>query len=231
MATEPSDLQGIPLTPAVFEALVLEHFTGKTIKRSDLAVQIEQLHLAAGGKPGNQNAQMQAKKALSNLEKVGAAKKAFFAHWTITGEGGTEPEADSGPVASEVDDVEQSLEVETEIGSGNHVVYAYFYEAYRELATIKGENRWPVKVGLTKASLEARIAEQASATGIPEAPTVGLAIWTDDASQIEKGLHVMLDQRGRRCHDAGGNEWFMTSPDEIADLYRLLVGEVDLPAT
>lgn len=234
MTDESSDAPGIPLTPAVFEELVLEHFTGKTIKRSDLAIKVEEIHLGAGGKPGNQPAQQQAKKALGNLAKVGAAKKAFFAHWTIVGPGAETEDVDAAEILFDIEepDVEEVLEIETELGVGDHVVYAYYYPAYKELAGFRGEAHWPVKVGLSKKSLEARIAEQTSLTGIPEAPMVGLAIWTDDASRIEKGLHLMLDQRGRRCEEAGGNEWFRTSPEEVATLYKLLVGESEpLPST
>lgn len=39
-----------------------------------------------------------------------------------------------------------------------------------------------------------------------------------------EALHSVLNLRGKRKADAPGAEWFMTTPDEISALIRMVLG-------
>jgi hypothetical protein len=56
-----------------------------------------------------------------------------------------------------------------------------------------------------------------------EPPTIGLLFKTSLPFQWEHVLHGILALRGRILEDAPGEEWFSTSPDEVAEL----IGYID----
>lgn len=43
-----------------------------------------------------------------------------------------------------------------------------------------------------------------------------------EAISLEKALHTCLKFRDRRCRESLGTEWFLTSPQELVDLARVI---------
>ena len=104
-------------------------------------------------------------------------------------------------------------------GIGDQELYAFTFPSLIELATVKGDEHYPVKVGFSKNSsdgafgrIRSQILEKA---GFPEKPKVLLVFRTWDGRQLEMQVHKRLRSLGRRTPDSLGREWFMTSTDEL----------------
>lgn len=110
------------------------------------------------------------------------------------------------------------------IGSGNYCVYLYYYPNYRENAELKGEENWKCKIGRTK-DTDPNIRINQQITGMPERVIIGLVIRTNEPVKLESAIHCLLKHFDRHISDAPGTEWFLTSPDEIRELYNLLIEE------
>jgi len=106
-----------------------------------------------------------------------------------------------------------------EVGSGRDSVYVYYLPTYRELAQIRGSTRFHCKIGMSTRDPLLRVASQAG-TALPEHPRIALNIRTDRASELEKAIHGILKVRGQYVSDAPGNEWFLTSPDEVMEIFE-----------
>ena len=122
-----------------------------------------------------------------------------------------------------------NLEPERTIGFGKSSVYLYYYPQYQESAESKGEKVWACKIGRTMYSAaDGRIRTQA--TGLPESPKIGLHIKTDKDVKIERIIHDILKVRGKHITDAPGTEWFVTSPNEVEEIYNF-IGESSREST
>ena len=64
-----------------------------------------------------------------------------------------------------------------------------------------------------------------SPTGLPESPQIGLIIKTDNAQGIERAIHSILSAKGKHKEDALGKEWFITSPEEVEEIYHKIFGK------
>ncbi len=110
---------------------------------------------------------------------------------------------------------------ERTIGSGNSSVYLYYYPQYRESSESKGEKVWECKIGRTiHGEADGRIRGQA--TGLPESPKIGLHIKTDRPKEIERIIHGILKVRRKHIEEAPGREWFLTSPNEVEEIYKFI---------
>lgn len=113
---------------------------------------------------------------------------------------------------------------ETSVGSGKYLVYGLYDKRSKDEASTKGEDRWPIKIGMTKGrSPYDRIQDGAF---LPDRLVWGVAVWTDDADADEKLLQRVLDRRGQRYPGNGGREWFVTNPHEIAEIYGSIIGPI-----
>ena len=114
--------------------------------------------------------------------------------------------------------------LETEwTGTGLEEVYAYSYESLRELARIRHEDCFPIKIGWSGNGITpslTRISQQVFGPGIPERPLVLAVHRTRNGRALEKFLHQHLKAHGAHKKDAIGSEWFMTS----VDAFRQIVG-------
>ena len=111
---------------------------------------------------------------------------------------------------------------EISVGSGKYLVYGLYDEHQKDDARAKGEDRWRVKVGKTRGrSPYDRIYDGAF---LPDKLLWGVGIWTDNPDGDERLLQAALEARGRRYEGTGGREWFVTNPQEIAEVYRSIVG-------
>lgn len=109
-----------------------------------------------------------------------------------------------------------------EIGRGETSVYVYYYDAYRKLARLKGEDRYPCKIGRTDVSPLERILSQAG-TCYPELPHCALLIRCENSLLVETLLHNALKLRHCWLKDAPGKEWFNTNASEIEAIFKAVV--------
>ena len=104
---------------------------------------------------------------------------------------------------------------------GNQCVYLY-YDPERK----RSAKHWPCKIGGTTNVLpQNRIREQVR-TAFVEPPIAPLGIRTFQAKELERLLHLALRFAGRHRNRGAGAEWYMTNPDEVARLYRAIVGAI-----
>jgi hypothetical protein len=115
-----------------------------------------------------------------------------------------------------------SLSATIQRGVGDQEVYAFTYPSLKELAQLRGDCFYPVKVGYSKDSWEgcygrikAQILENAA---YPEKPEV-LCIWrTWDGRHLEKQVHRKLRACNRKVTTSLGTEWFLSSLAELLEI-------------
>ena len=118
-------------------------------------------------------------------------------------------------------------EAEIPLGNGRYSVYGWYLLAYRELADLRGEDRFPMKVGTTHTEPWKRAKRHIGTA--PEHPIMGFLLKTNrkDAEIVEGWLHSELKLRNRHIPQAFGIEWFMTSPEELRDIVLPRLGELE----
>ncbi len=109
------------------------------------------------------------------------------------------------------------------LGSGSESVYVYYDRARFELARRRREKNWPCKIGRTNGRPDARIVTQGVATAFSDVPMVPLVFCTDDSANLENAIQAMLRCAGRRMRHFRGTEWYVANPEEIEDVYRLIL--------
>lgn len=125
-----------------------------------------------------------------------------------------------GLAATELEELEEAEEEEEAAiadGETTPAVYWYTFPAYR-----KDQGAYPIKVGKGN-DPQARIAQQV--TAMPEAPVILGTFSHASAFNLERALHAVLTLRGKRKIDAPGAEWFLTTPAEIADIIKKVLGD------
>lgn len=116
-------------------------------------------------------------------------------------------------VADEDEAVEE--EIDTEV---NGWIYAFTFPA------IKREGApFPIKIGLTTAAeVETRVYGQCRGAGFFEKPEI-LDRWqVRRVAQVEDAIHAVLKARGRWKEDAPGDEWFVTTLDEVRSIISFI---------
>lgn len=107
------------------------------------------------------------------------------------------------------------------IGCGSQQVYLYYYQAYKTVRLMEGHYDWPCKIGFATGDARLRIKHQVQ-TSSPEKPVIGLIVKTDDAYLLEQALHAILRLNHKDVKNASGEEWFVTTPDEVKMLCQML---------
>jgi hypothetical protein len=106
-----------------------------------------------------------------------------------------------------------------ESGIGDQEVYAYTFQSLQELAKLKKESRYPVKVGYTAdrnaGSIERIRSQICEAAAFPERPSVLLVHHTWNGRRLEAAIHKRLRDQGRHIVTGAGAEWFETNDVEI----------------
>jgi len=115
----------------------------------------------------------------------------------------------------QLDDAELEDEDSAE-SEGKPSVYWYTFPAYQS-----DKDPFPIKIGRGTDPL-ARIRMQV--TAMPEQPRILGTFEHKDPISLERALHSVLILRGKRKSDAPGTEWFITTPEEISELIRLVLG-------
>lgn len=219
--------RGVPLLPTIIEELAVELFGGRVVARQDIITAVVARHRELGGAESGADVVTQAKKALTDMCRDGAAAHAGPGHYRIARSSPTAtvaPQVDAEE-ATEAEVVAVAFAPERTIGTGAEGVYVYYLPGYRKLAEMQATDRWPCKIGLTRGDVAARVMGQV-ATALPEVPVIGLEIRTPRARDLEQSIQAALGLGGRRIEAAPGREWFNTSPSEVEGLYLGLVGLV-----
>ena len=195
-----------PFTVAIAQELILELCDGETLKKSEIMRRVfQEHHLKQGGLEyaGRQSYDMTFSDALNNLKKQGMATNEGtpHGHWKLYG--GSPP--DEPRAVSPPDDPPDEPRA--------RCVYIYYYPSYRELAELKGEDKWPCKIGCTERDAETRIKEQG--TGMPEHAKQEIIIETDDPRGLEQMIRSSLKRKEMHIQDAPGDEWYLIN-SEIA---------------
>ncbi len=220
--------EGIPLTPAIAEYLISSYLRGQRLRRSQIIDAVEKIHVDSGGsRAESADLSRSVKKALENLKDRGLASNPSTGWWLIGQNKDVEDRssqftADLGD-QDEKDNEALEFKVEAVLGEGAEAVYVYYYPAYKESALAAGNNRWRCKIGRTDCPPKVRVSNQT--TGMPERPVLGLVFKTDDSRVLESVIQGILSLRGQWCEDSPGAEWFITSPDEVMGIIRLLFPE------
>lgn len=112
--------------------------------------------------------------------------------------------------------VEEEEEEIAEATGVRAAVYWYTFPAYK-----RSDGPFPIKIGRGNMP-EVRIAQQV--TSMPEQPVVLGTFEHTDVNNLERALHAVLTLRGKRKHDAPGTEWFLTTPQEISQIIKVVLG-------
>jgi hypothetical protein len=122
-----------------------------------------------------------------------------------------------------------------ESGNGPDEVYAFSFPSLQELAHLKGNTHYPVKIGYSgnkDAGAVQRIRGQMiEAAAFPERPALLLVCRTWDGRALELLVHAELRRRDRKLATAPGLEWFMTNHSEVAELFTQLSPNVPKPTS
>jgi hypothetical protein len=121
-----------------------------------------------------------------------------------------------GLAATETETAVEEDEEEIADTSGiRPAVYWYTFPAY-----MRSDGPFPIKIGRGN-SPESRVSQQV--TSMPEKPEILGTFAHEDVGTLERALHAVLTLRGKRKKDAPGMEWFLTTPQEISQLIKVVL--------
>lgn len=107
-------------------------------------------------------------------------------------------------------------------GDGDQELYAFTFPSLRELARLKGELQYPVKIGYSKkcdAGAIERVRQQITeAAAYPEKPVLLHVQRTWDGRDLEKQVQRMLRELERKVVHSLGKEWFLTAKPELLEI-------------
>ena len=106
-------------------------------------------------------------------------------------------------------------------GEGEGWVYLYYFHKEKAETQDQGNEVWPCKIGRTKREPERRIQEQIDEDS--DIPIIAVLLKTDKPKILERTIHGILTLRGVHLKHEQGKEWFLTNPDEVVDIYRLIL--------
>lgn len=117
--------------------------------------------------------------------------------------------------AAEDEDVEVEEQPDIEFDGW---IYAFSFPAIK-----RSDLPFPIKVGMTTAvDVETRVFGQCKSAGFFEKPEI-LGRWqVKRVVQVEGAIHAVLKARGRWKEDAPGDEWFMSTMDEINSVVKFI---------
>lgn len=212
------EYSGLKLTPAIFAKLIVILFDGKQFTRQTAITKVSEYHVSNGGIVEEDRDLVSVfKKAAHDMQKkdVGLTNKGYGTwelHYQIH---------ENTEIVEDIEDNYTMSTADEILGTGSKSVYVYYYDAYKTLASIRGQNSWACKIGRTDRDPIQRVIGQAG-TCYPELPHIALIIYCDDSVALESALHSVLRYQDKWIKDAPGTEWFFTSPNEIKEIYSLI---------
>lgn len=217
--TENYRYEKVELLPEIMAELIVEQFRGKRFTRQECVDSITKYHLDNGGICKHKSYVPQFKKATSKLREKGYnLQNIGYGVWYLDNNSLKYNGYWSG-LNSVIENVTEDKS--KEIGVGEETVYVYYYPIYKKYALLNNQTEWQCKVGMTTKNIWDRIYSQA-ATCFPEEPFIALIIKCDDARAVETLLHKILKNKNKWIESAPGKEWFLTSPDEIENIYNAI---------
>jgi len=117
------------------------------------------------------------------------------------------------------------------VGAGPESVYAWTYSTDKELAGLKAETRYPIKIGhSTYRDPRSRIIAtlMQGRTALHSGIELLLVYHTDQSRKLEQAIHAVLDVRGQKIENGLGQEWYRTSLDEIVAVIKLITGQLNV---
>lgn len=127
-----------------------------------------------------------------------------------------------------VDDVDAAAdkaeEVETieadengEVSEFDGWIYAFSFPML-----VRQDERFPIKIGMTAADVDARVTTQCRSSAAFDAPIV-LGRWrVSRVGAVETAIHQTLKARGQWREHAPGTEWFDAKPTEIEAILKFI---------
>ncbi|MBQ9019695.1 MAG: GIY-YIG nuclease family protein [Bacilli bacterium] len=204
----------IELTPAIFKELLIEKFDGMQFKRPDAIKVITEYHTNNGGILEKSSYIGTFKRATKMLKDSGITNPSYGI-WQLNYK---EPETR----IYKVEKNEEKIKADETYGEGKVAVYVYYYDVYKELAKLRGEEYFPCKIGRTDVEPLQRIISQ-SGTSYPERPHIALIFYCDNSSYLEATFHNVLKLKNKWIKDAPGVEWFKTNIEEIKTIYNSII--------
>lgn len=115
------------------------------------------------------------------------------------------------------EDEDEAIEEQADV-EFNGWIYAFTFPAVK-----RSKEPFPIKVGLTTAAdVETRVFGQCKGAGFFEKPEI-LGRWqVKRVAQVEDAIHAVLKARGRWKEDAPGDEWFITTIDEVQSIVSFI---------
>lgn len=209
--------------PTIFRELLVEQFDGKIFSRQSAIRIIADYHLQNGGIIEDERDLVGVfKRATQVMQKqnMGLVNKGYGT-WELHYK-----KQEQQIVKESYEMVEKNYNVDEIIGSGDRAVYVYYFDSYAEKNALKGNSTWECKIGRNDNNPIQRILGQVG-TCFPELPHIALIIKCDDSVTLEAALHSVLKVQGKWISKAPGNEWFMTNPKEIKELYYRVIKKLD----
>ena len=106
-------------------------------------------------------------------------------------------------------------------GEGDQEVYGFTFPSLVELSELKGIDTYPVKIGHSQNTFDGAIgrirSEITDTAGYPEKPIVLFVLKTWTSRKIETLMHKWLRSKQRKVTTSLGNEWFLTSRQELLE--------------
>lgn len=206
----------LELTPSVFKDLLIKFYDGKQFDRQTAITTILDFHKKNGGifKEGK-NIVAVFKHATRLLRECGI-ENLGYATWKLN------YKIPTLEVAEKKNDDEINISADKTIGEGDKYVYVYYYDSYRLLAQLQGKHIWPCKIGRTDTEPLQRVMGQ-SGTCFPENPHVALVINCHDSAKLEAAIHAIFKLKERHLITAPGTEWFLTSPEEVEEIFTKIL--------
>jgi hypothetical protein len=225
--TSGGESAGLPFARPVVRKIVEDLFRAQAQWKTQVLVdRVVQLHRDRGGSMAA-NPKTVIGRILVDLKADGQISNLAHGWWRWTGSAAQDGSVveDLGPNASApedeaMDELDESLRPEKEIGSGTECVYLYFNPNDRRLAELEGRDVWECKIGRTSSSdAISRILGQGVRTALSRLPTVGIVLRTEDSAALEQALHSSLRLLEAEVPDSPGIEWFLTSPARVEAWY------------
>lgn len=217
----------LPFVRPIIRSLAEEAFRDQPVWKSrELVDRIAHLHRQRGGAvPPDPS--LPVRRVLQDLRDEGLVIAPGHGWWRWSGDGPVPSGSrendldDVDAVADElIADLQPSIHIEKELGTGSECVYVYFNPNDRRLAELEHRDSWECKVGRTSSrDAIGRVLGQGIRTSLSRLPIIGLVLRTDDSAALESALHASLRLVGADVPDSPGNEWFMTSPTRVQAWY------------
>lgn len=216
------DNRGLELTPSLFANILIELFDGKIFKRQEAILKVKEYYVTTGGVLENDRDLIAVFKAATRLLKNKGLINQGYGAWKLN------YKKDNVKIVKvKTESKKIKYNVDEEVGFGDCAVYVYFYDIYKRFAEINNSKFFECKIGRTDRDPIHRIFNQ-SGTCYPEKPHIALIIYCDNSKSLESAIHSALRYKGREVKGSLGKEWFMTSPEEIKEIYSYLQKILDI---